>query len=112
MTCALPTCLNTVQQKGGIRARGVAQLLNVTPETVSCWRTGDAEPPPGRRDYLLRLKRLVSEPGDLYPLEETRLWRFSPHRLLGGDRPADKIQQGKIEDITAMIVRINDGAYV
>jgi hypothetical protein len=25
---------------------------------------------------------------------KVRLWLFSPHRQLGGDRPADRIQQG------------------
>jgi uncharacterized protein (DUF2384 family) len=55
---------------------------------------------------------LVSELGDLYAPEEARLWLFSPHKLLGGDRPADRIQQGRIEDVLTVIAQLKDGAYV
>ena len=112
MAGALATRLDKVQQEGGITAREVAQLLNTTPETVSRWRTGRTQPQPDRRDYLLRLEWLISELGDLYSPEEARLWLFSPHKLLGGDRPADRIQQGRIEDVLTVIAQLKDGAYV
>lgn len=112
MAGALATRLDKVQQKGGITAREVAQLLNTTPETVSRWRAGRTQPQPDRRDYLLRLEWLISELGDLYSPDEARLWLFSPHKLLGGDRPADRIQQGKIEDVLTVIAQLKDGAYV
>jgi transcriptional regulator with XRE-family HTH domain len=112
MAGALATRLDKVQQKGGITAREVAQLLNTTPETVSRWRAGRTQPQPDRRDYLLRLEWLIGELGDLYSPEEARLWLFSPHKLLRGDRPADRIQQGKIEDVLTVIAQLKDGAYV
>jgi transcriptional regulator with XRE-family HTH domain len=112
MAGALATRLDKVQQKGGITAREVAQLLNTTPETVSRWRAGRTQPQPDRRDYLLRLEWLISELADLYSPEEARLWLFSPHKLLGGDRPADRIQQGRIEDVLTVIAQLKDGAYV
>ncbi|MGH7389695.1 MAG: antitoxin Xre/MbcA/ParS toxin-binding domain-containing protein [Candidatus Rokuibacteriota bacterium] len=112
MASALATRLDRVQQKGGITAREIAQLLNTTPETVSRWRAGRTQPQPDRRDYLLRLEWLVGELADLYPPEEARLWLFSPHKLLNGDRPVDRIQQGKIEDVLTVIAQIKDGAYV
>lgn len=112
MAGALAARLDKVQQKGGITAREVAQLLNTTPETVSRWRAGRTQPQPDRRDHLLRLEWLMSELGDLYSPEEACLWLFSPHKLLGGDRPADRIQQGKIEDVLTVIDQLKDGAFV
>src|SRR3989304_4875495 len=78
MAGALATRLDTVQQKGGITAREVAQLLNTTPETVSRWRAGRTQPQPDRRDYLLRLEGLISELGGFYPPEGAPLG-CSPH---------------------------------
>ncbi len=112
MAGALAARLDKVQEKGGITAREVAQLLNITPETVSRWRAGRAQPHPDRRNYLLLLEWLISELSDLYSPEEARLWLFSPHKLLGGERPAVKIQQGKIEDVLTVIAQLKDGAYV
>lgn len=112
MSGALATRLDKVQQHAGITSREIAQLLNTTPETISRWRAGKTQPQPDRRDYLLRLEWLVSELADLYSPEEACLWLFSPHKLLGGDRPADRIQQARIEDVLTIIDQLKSGAYV
>lgn len=111
MSTALTARLDAVQKRAGITAREVAQLLNTTPETVSRWRAGKTQPQPDRRDVLLRLEWLVTELSDLYSPDEAKLWLFSPHRLLAGDRPADRIQQGKIEDVLTIIDQLKSGAY-
>jgi uncharacterized protein (DUF2384 family) len=61
---------------------------------------------------LLRLEWLVSELAGLYSPQEARLWLFSPNKMLGGDRPADRIQQGKAEDVLTVIAQLKDGAYI
>jgi hypothetical protein len=58
------------------------------------------------------LEFLLQELGEFYHPEEARLWLFSPHRLLGGERPADRIQQGRIDDVLALLDQLRDGAYV
>ena len=112
MSSALATRLEIVQQRAGITSREVAQLMDTTPETVSRWRAGKTQPQRDRRDYLLRLEWLVSELADLHRPDEARLWLFSPHKLLQGERPADRIQQGKIEDVLTIIDQLKSGAYV
>jgi len=84
----------------------LAQRLGVHPSYVSRLEAGRKQP-----GYPV-LHRLVSELGDLYSPEEARLWLFSPHKQLGGERPADRIQQGKIEDVLTVIAQLKDGAYV
>jgi transcriptional regulator with XRE-family HTH domain len=109
---ALANRLDNVQQNGGINAREIAQLLDTTPETVSRWRSGKTQPQRDRRDYLLRLEWLIGELAELYSPEEARLWLFSPHKQLNGDRPADRIHHGKIEDVLTVIAQLKDGAHV
>lgn len=104
--------LKTILTQGGIKARDLAQLLDTTPETVSRWRTGRVEPHTERLQRLLIVEWIVTQLSDLYSPEEARLWLFSPHRLLGGERPADRIQRGDAESVLATIEQLRDGAYV
>jgi transcriptional regulator with XRE-family HTH domain len=109
---ALARRLDTIKLRAGIKGRDLAQLLNTTPETVSRWRTGRAEPQRDRLEQVLTLEWLADQLGEFYPPDEARLWLFSPHRLLAGDRPADRIQGGKIQDVLALIEQMKTGAFV
>jgi transcriptional regulator with XRE-family HTH domain len=112
MASALAVRLNAIRDRGGMKSREVAQLLDTTPQTVSRWQTGKVEPQPDRLQRLLNLDWLVSELSELYEPDEARLWLFSPHRLLDGKRPADRIQKGQVEDVLALISQLRDGAFV
>jgi transcriptional regulator with XRE-family HTH domain len=112
MGTAVGNRIEIIKQKGGIKAREVAQLLDTTPETVSRWQTGKVEPQQGRLERLLTLEWLLDELGEFYLPDEARLWLFAPHKLLRGDTPANKIQQGKIDEVLAVINQLRDGAYV
>jgi transcriptional regulator with XRE-family HTH domain len=109
---ALADRLDNIRQRGGIQSREVAQLLDTTPQTVSRWRTGKASPQRQGLQRLLTLEWLIGELAEFYTPEEARLWLFAPHRLLGGDRPADRIQNGHVEDVLALIEQLKDGAFV
>jgi transcriptional regulator with XRE-family HTH domain len=112
MSAALANRLEKIIEKGGIRGREVAQLLDTTPETVSRWKSGRTEPQPERLQKLLILEWLIDELAELYGPDEARLWLFSPHKLLGGERPVDRIREGRIDDVRALIAQLRDGAYV
>lgn len=109
---ALAARLDNIRAQGGIQSRDVAQLLDTTPQTVSRWRTGKVSPQREGLQRLLTLEWLIGELAEFYTPEEARLWLFAPHRLLGGDRPADRIQSGKVEDVLALIQQLSDGAFV
>jgi transcriptional regulator with XRE-family HTH domain len=111
MSAALAHRLDRMRERCGIKGREIAQLLGTTPETVSRWNTGKTEPQPDRLQRLLTLEWLIEELSELYEPDEARLWLFSPHRELRGDRPADLIEQGKVEEVRAIISRLRDGAY-
>jgi len=112
MSSAVAERLNSIRNRGGIHSREVAQLLDTTPQTVSRWRTGKSSPQPDGLHRLLTLEWLIGELAEFYEPEQARLWLFAPHRLLGGERPADRIQRGQLEDVLALISQLSDGAFV
>lgn len=112
MAGAVAQRLDAIREHGGIRSREVAQLLDTTPQTVSRWRTGKVEPQPDRLQRLLTLEWLIGELSEFYAPDQARLWLFAPHRLLGGERPADRIQRGQLDDVLALISQLRDGAFV
>lgn len=108
---ALARKLDLIEEGAGVRGREIAQLLGTTPQTVSRWRTGKAEPQRRSLDRLLALAWLAEELAEFYSADEARLWLFSPHRLLGGKRPADRVEQGRIDDVLALVAQLRDGSY-
>ncbi|MCH8075270.1 MAG: helix-turn-helix domain-containing protein [SAR324 cluster bacterium] len=112
MSGAIVRRLDEIKKQGGINSREVAQLLDTTPETVSRWTTGKAQPQPERLNRLLILEWLIGELADFYPPEEARLWLFAPHKLLNGKSPANTIKIGMTNDVLAIIDQLKTGAYV
>jgi transcriptional regulator with XRE-family HTH domain len=104
--------LDEMKKRASIKARDIAQLLDTTPETISRWQTGKAEPQRGKLEKLLILEWILSELSEFYEPSEAKLWLFSPHRLLEGKTPADLIQEGRTDDVLAIIHQLRDGAYV
>lgn len=104
--------LDSIRERGGITGREVAQLLRTTPQTVSRWRQGRVSPHPGTLDRLLKLDWLADQLAAFYEPDEARLWLFSPHSELAGERPADLIAEDRMEEVLAVIDRLQSGAYV
>lgn len=112
MAQAVAKQITELQERAGIRFREVAELLDTTPQTVSRWRSGKVEPQPDRLKDLLALAWLAEQLSEFYSPDQARLWLFKPHKLLKGDTPANRIRAGKLEDVTALIAQLKDGAYV
>lgn len=112
MKSALAAKIEEIKRLGGISARDVAQLLDTTPETVSRWVNGKVDPQRDRLQRVLNLEYFLSELAEFYSPEEAKLWLFSPHKLLGGDSPADRIKNGDTDAVAALLDQIRSGAYV
>ena len=111
MATAVARKLDSIRESGGIRAREIAQLLETTPQTVSRWRTGRSTPRPNSLDRLLRLEWLAGQLAQVYPPGDARVWLFSPHRDLGGERPVDLIAADRMDEVLAIIDRLQSAAY-
>jgi len=113
MGSAVATSLvDAIHEYAGISFRDVAQLMNTTAETVSRWRMGRAEPQPAKFKKLATLAWLAEQLSEFYEPEQAKLWLFTPQRLLGGARPADRIEADRLEDVIALIKQLQDGAFV
>ena len=111
MATAVARKLDSIRESGGIRAREIAQLLETTPQTVSRWQTGRSTPRPHSLERLLRLEWLAGQLGQVYPPDDARVWLFSPHRDLGGERPVDLITDDRMDEVLTIIDRLQSTAY-
>jgi len=112
MSTAIARKLDSIKDRSGISAREVAQLLATTPQTVSRWQTGRASPHPGSLDRLLKLDWIADQLGAVYEPDEARLWLFSPHSELDGQSAADLIAEGRMDEVLAVIDRLQSASYV
>jgi len=112
MANALAKKLDGIQERGGVSGREVAQLLSTTPETVSRWRTGRTSPHRGNLERILKLEWLVDQLASVYEADEARLWLFTPNAELDGASPAERIAEDRMDDVLAIIDRLQSGAYV
>jgi hypothetical protein len=111
MSNAISRRLDTLRDKGANNSVDVANLLDARPETVSRWNQGKAFPRPDTQRQLLNLEYIVDQLSDFYEPKEARLWLFSRQKLLGGRTPAEMIQQGKADDVIALVDQIRDGVF-
>lgn len=109
---ALRKRLENIRDKSGVTFRDVAQLLDTTPQTVSRWQNGESSPHQKSLDRLLALDWLAEQLAQFYAPDEAKLWLFSPHRLLGGQRPADRIAEGRTDDVLRLIDQLQSSAYI
>lgn len=112
MSSAIARKLESLKTQGGIKFADLAELLNTTPETVSRWNTGRASPRSGSERKILELEYIVERLREFYEdPKDARLWLFSPQKLLGGEKPADLIEAGRIGEVRAFINELSGVVY-
>lgn len=112
MSNAIARKLSVIQEKGAMRSIDVANLLNARPETVSRWNQGKAFPRPDAEKQLLALEFIIDQLSDIYEPQEARLWLYAPQRLLKNMSPAALIQDGRSQEVVAVVNQLRDGVYV
>ncbi|MFZ2649234.1 MAG: hypothetical protein WA210_03910 [Burkholderiaceae bacterium] len=112
MSNAISRRLDLIQEKGAMRSSDIANVLSVRPETVSRWNQGKAFPHPQTEKHLMELAFIVEQLSDFYEPAEARLWILSRQKLLGGQVPAEMIQQNRVDEVLAAISQLRDGVYL
>lgn len=112
MSSAITRKLESIEQKGGMRSIDVANVLGTRPETVSRWNQGKAFPRPDAEKRLLELEYIVDNLSDFYEPKEARLWLFARQKLLGGAIPAELIQEGRTQEVIALLDQLRDGVFL
>ena len=111
MTSAIANLIDDLRQRGGLKGSDVANIAAVSPATVSRWTSGASFPHPKTQLLISDLRYVVDRLAELYDPEETRVWLYSKHRLLNGERAIDLIHGGRADEVLTVIESLNEGSY-
>ena len=111
MSGAVAKIIDDLRERGGLKGSDVANITAVSPATVSRWVQGRALPHPKTQLMISDLRYVVDRLAEFYTPEETRLWLYSKHRLLDGQRAIDLINGGKADQVLAVIESLDEGTY-
>jgi len=112
MPTAVAQILDVLRDRGGLRGVDIANIVDVSPPTVSRWTKGKASPPIHTQTVIADLRYVVDRLSDFYAPDETRLWLHASHPLLNQERAIDLISSGRTEEVLAVIERLEAGAYL
>lgn len=111
MANAIASIIEDLRHRGGLKGTDVANIAAVSPATVSRWSSGSASPHPKTQLLISDLRYLVDRLAEFYDPDETRIWLYSKHRLLNGERAIDLIHAGRADEVLAVIESLDQGAY-
>jgi transcriptional regulator with XRE-family HTH domain len=111
MTSAVAKIIDDLRDRGGLKGTDVANIAAVSPATVSRWTAGKALPHPKTQLLISDLRYIVDRLSEFYSPEETRLWLYSKHRLLDGERAIDLINKGHADKVLAVIESLDEGTF-
>ena len=111
MASAVSRILDHLKDDGGLQGKDIANIVAVSPATVSRWFSGKATPDLKTQTVIAELRYVVDRLSDFYTPEETRLWLHASHPMLRGARPIDLINNGRTADVLAVIESLDSGAY-
>jgi transcriptional regulator with XRE-family HTH domain len=111
MPTVVAKIIDDLRERGGLKGMDVANIAAVSPATVSRWTAGKAFPHPKTQLVISDLRYVVDRLADFYSPEETRLWLYSKHRLLQGERAIDLIHRGQADKVLAVIESLDEATY-
>jgi len=111
MSGAVARIIDDLRDRGGLKGIDVANIAEVSPATVSRWTSGKALPHPKTQLIISDLRYIVDRLSEFYTPQETRLWLYSKHRLLEGQRAIDLIHRGQADRVLAVIESLDEGTF-
>jgi len=111
MLTAVSRVLERLRDDGGLQGKDIANIVAVSPATVSRWSSGKATPDLRTQTVIAELRYVVDRLSDFYTPDETRLWLHAIHPMLNNKRAIDLINNGQTEEVLAVIEALDAGAY-
>ena len=109
---AVSRLVSELKTIGGLKGRDPANILGVSPPTVTRWSKGEADPTIDKQTAMAQLRWVAARLADFYEPDEVRLWLQSPHPQLGTLRPYDLIVDGRTAEVLEVIERLDSGVYL
>ncbi len=111
MSTAVSKILDRLKDDGGLQGKDIANIVAVSPATVSRWSSGKATPDLRTQTVIAELRYVVDRLAEFYTPEETRLWLHAKHPMLGNERAIDLVNGGRTEEVLAIIEALDQGAF-
>jgi transcriptional regulator with XRE-family HTH domain len=108
---AVSRILDRLRDDGGLQGKDIANIVAVSPATVSRWSSGKASPDLRTQTVIAELRYVVDRLNDFYTPDETRIWLHAAHPMLKGERAIDLINSGRTEEVLAVIESLDTGAF-
>jgi transcriptional regulator with XRE-family HTH domain len=108
---AVSRILEHLRDDGGLQGKDIANIVSVSPATVSRWSSGKASPDLRTQTVIAELRYVVDRLSDFYTADETRIWLHTSHPMLNGERAIDLINAGRTEEVLAVIEALDAGAF-
>lgn len=109
---AVARLLDDLRVRAGLTGRDIANILGVSPPTVSRWASGESGPTIEKQRIIAELRWVAERLSDFYTPDEARLWLQSAHPQLGGARAYDLIVSGRTSEVLEVIERLDTGVYL
>ena len=112
MATALARIIGDLRTRGGLKGLDIANIVDMSPPTVSRWSSGKGTPPLQVQKIIADLRYVVDLLSDYYTPDEIRLWLHVNQPLLGNERAIDLIINNRTDEILQLIERLDAGAYL
>ena len=109
---AVARLIADLKARGGLTGRDIANIVDVSPATVTRWSQGIGAPSIQRQAVIAELRWVAERLSDFYAPDEARLWLHAPHPLLNGERAIDLINAGRTSEVLEVIEQLDSGVYL
>lgn len=109
---AVSRMVGELRRLSGLKNVDLANIIGVSPPTVHRWSRGQGSPTIEKQQVIAELRWVAERLSDFYEPDEARLWLQTGHPQLGGARPYDLINDGRIADVLEAIDRLESGVYL
>lgn len=95
----------------GLDSNILASCLAVNPKTIQRWQEGSAKPNEGGLRALEKLETIYQLAARLLKKDALKPWFRSPNETLGGERPADLLSRGELDQVRNVLGMLEWGIY-
>jgi transcriptional regulator with XRE-family HTH domain len=108
----MPRYIDDLNDVGGLSGTDIANIADVSKATVSRWKSGSVKPQPNTQLVLSDLHYIVGRLSEYYTPDEIRVWLFSRHPQLDGERAIDRINSNRSVDVLRILDRLDADVFL
>jgi hypothetical protein len=104
--------IGELTSRAGLVDSDFAAIVNAPPAAIALWKSGAVLPPPAKQLVLSGLHFIVRRLTPYYAEHEIKVWLFTGHAQLGGERSIDLISRKRSEAVLVAVNRLDMDVYL